>query len=458
MAQAKEAGEDAAAKAPALQEILPSVDPATSTKRAAELYGIFGPELDEFAEKVRQDPAAVAFTKAQGTFALLALVNTRGPDGFDVDRAKKALEEDAKRPEEMRQYHRDRLGPRPRPDRTLWFHKAPEKKPPPKDDLEALSMSMAKGDVDVDPTIFTLVPDPDEKPEADQPVLSVTVRYAFPRGETSVRTGKAEGFAKEGQDRVNDAIKKAMKSLINLPKPLSPPKVQREQRRTRARLAEGFVGITPSKPLNIFIATSELEVLRKTPLMTDTIFVSQEDLGDPAKLQSAVSIPLFTFLSRDTMFAKVDEKKKMTPENQAEAVLHEVVHVLLQNRGIGAKALWEELKSTVVGPALPKERFEDALLLYLLAQEELWVYGEVVKLGAGYERFAAENGPAYEERVRRMEAYFADKGLALEKRVRKIDVTTKVSKKSVDWSITFSFPKKVVVSGADLTPLNDLLR
>jgi hypothetical protein len=77
-------------------------------------------------------------------------------------------------------------------------------------------------------------------------------------------------------------------------------------------------------------------------------------------------------------------------------------------------------------------------------------------LGAEY-TFGTKYKPAYELYVLAAEAFFTSKGAEFEAVTRKLDVAEKVAHKKLDWSMSFRHPKKVTLSGADLTPLNDLV-
>jgi hypothetical protein len=184
------------------------------------------------------------------------------------------------------------------------------------------------------------------------------------------------------------------------------------------------------------------------------VFVKPEDLGDPSKLEAAVRVPLVALLGLTGFGAT----RALTKDELGESVLHEAVHALLIRRHASANQLWDKLRDEVVeGPPTVKNRAEEVVHLYLLAQEELWVYDEVQKLGASYQAFAPLNKPRYERFVAAADAFFKAHVVVFETVKEKLDVKEKVAKSKVDWSITFRHPKKVVVEGTDLTPLNELV-
>jgi hypothetical protein len=56
------------------------------------------------------------------------------------------------------------------------------------------------------------------------------------------------------------------------------------------------------------------------------------------------------------------------------------------------------------------------------------------------------------------EAFFRQKGVTLTKTTNKLAVSDKVAGKKVDWTIDYKIPDPMTVTGADLTPVNQVVQ
>jgi hypothetical protein len=425
-----------------LEDILPKgVGMVAVIDRAVALRDVFGAELDTLVRDVRANAAAKAFTRETGMFGLIALVDTRGPGGFDVPAARKALADDDKIKERSkRRYTLERLELHAERAKSYMFQANPpaQKKPAAPGGIDSATSHLR--DVVVDPT----------KLNVTVAGLSVDMEFSFLGADVDGR-GVPTGDALRGRTLVVKAVTRVLTSLDALP-PAPNRAVRREDERTRARLKETMRRFA-STPLRIFIATSEAEVLTGLAFRTEEVFVRPGDFGDPSKLEAAVRVPLVALMGSSGVGSRV-----LTADETAEALLHEAVHALLIQRHVSANQLWDKVRGSLVeGPPIVKNRAEEVLHLFLLAQEEIWVYGEVQKLGPDFQAFAPVNVPRYELFVAAVDAFLNAHAVAFDTVKQKIDVTERVDRRKVDWSVTYRHPQKLVVTGSDLTPLNDLV-
>lgn len=344
-----------------------------------------------------------------------------------------------------------------KPDNSYWFQtRPPEKK---KVGLGGIEIT-PKDQVLVDPRTFTL---------GSEDLGSFSVRFA---GKDSDFTdGKPKEEMKKAEEAILEAIKQAMEDLSALPDIKGAPSMkaaleQRKQDETvRARLKEPFRALA-KKPLNVFIATQLTvgEMMSRSPLafQTDQIYVRAEDLGDRSKLQAAIRVPLIALTGGALGFRSADEgeweqtaAKALTAEQKKEALLHELMHVMLIERGASAAQLWDTVGGGMVkGPQPAKEAAEDLLRRYLRAQEEVFVYAYVGEL---YSEFKA-NKDRYELFLQLIEVLLESlSAKPTEVKKVKLQVSEKVGKKKekVDWSISFKYPKSLTVAESDVTQLKE---
>jgi hypothetical protein len=185
------------------------------------------------------------------------------------------------------------------------------------------------------------------------------------------------------------------------------------------------------------------------------IFVRQEDIGDDKKLEAAIRLPLVAFLGGSSG----PSTTPLTANEAGETLLHEMVHDLLLRRGLSANDLWEKIRAKVAqGPPTVRNRCEEMVHRFLLAQEEVFVYANVSKLGPEYSSLAGINQPRCELWSLEAEAFFKQKGVTLTKTTtNKLDVSDKVAGKKVNWTIDYKIPDPMTVTGADLTPVNQVV-
>lgn len=241
---------------------------------------------------------------------------------------------------------------------------------------------------------------------------------------------------------------------------------RREDETVRARLKES-VRTLDGKTLNVFIATdlSVAEKMSMAPLSlrTEQIFVRADDLGDARKLEAGIRVPLIALTGGQKGLAPgpggtptASNVTALDAEQAKEAVLHEMVHVMLINKGVSAVQVWQAARAGMVtGSDEVKRLAEDVLFRYVRAQEEIFVY---TAIGGVYTGFAA-NKDHYVDFMKLVEAFLHDIGAKLDKpKTTTIDVKEKIGegkkKTGVTWSIAYTLPKPMTLDATKV----DLLK
>jgi len=235
----------------------------------------------------------------------------------------------------------------------------------------------------------------------------------------------------------------------------------------RARLKEAARTLS-GKTLNIFIASdlTVAEKLSQAPLglQTEQIFVRPDDMGDTKKLEAAIRVPLIALTGGvKGVVAGAGGKFEdasvtaLTEEQAKESLLHEMVHVMLINRGASAVQVWKSVSAGMVsGPDDIKSLAEDVLFRYVRAQEEIFVYSAI---GEVYSAFKA-NKDRYDFLVGVVEAFLKSVGVKVDlEKSFKIDVKEKIGpkqKEAVTWSITYKLPKALKVDKTHLEILKQI--
>jgi hypothetical protein len=427
--QAKDGG---AASSP-VDDLLLLLPEAKGTDASAVLLGVLGKEgLARIAGQIAGNGAAKKLVRDKGIPAVIALLDTAGPAGLQPAEAAKRLAD----PKTAQGYALTQLVPRPEKPPSYWFQDKPPARP-----AQAGSADIPieeKGGAFVDPATIKV---------GDVPVV-----FAYPKPDR--RGDKPSERVQQAQKLILDAIKGVMQDLGSLP--YAPDeKTFRENERARARLKEAF---SPSHPLNVFIATEltvseELAASSPAP-STARIFVNPSDIGDPAKLQAAVRLPLAVLLG-GARGLKGQDVPQLTAAQLKEAVLHEEVHALLINRRSSANQIFENLVKgkLVKGPPTVVERCQELVHRFLLAQEESFVYGNVGKVYSNY----LQNKDVYDLWIKSAHAYLESKSAKFETQKKTLDVGEKVGKKKVAWDIRYDVPTSMTAGPTDIADLNTLL-
>jgi Domain of unknown function (DUF4157) len=436
----------AAGEESSLEDILPSkIGLVAAIDRQVLLKDIFGEHgLSQLVEEVKANPLALAFTRRTGILGLLALVDTRGAQGLDPGKAEATLKAD----KQHVVYQRELLQPRNDAPKSFWFQKNPPAQKGQQGPEDIPSVTSNLSDVVQDPQNPVPIPAPISGGRPVGPAISVN--FAF-KGSDLIG-GRPSTELRQGRARVVDAIKKVSVDIGSIPPaPSAAARTQDEQ--VRARLREAVRGFSGAKPLNIFLASGEEQAVLDPSPRTEAIFVRLEDIGDDKKLEAAIRLPLVAFLGGSS-----GSSTALTANEAGETLLHEMVHDLLLRSGLSANDLWEKIRAKAAeGPPTVKNRCEEMIHRFLLAQEEVFVYDNVSKLGPEYSSLAGINQPRYELWSLRAEAFFKKKGVTLIKTTNKLAVSDKVAGKKVDWTIDFKIPDPMTVTGADLTPLNEVV-
>jgi len=350
------------------------------------------------------------------------------------------------------------------PQKSYWF----QEKPPEKKMKTEIGEIEPKGQVVIHARTFTI--------QSKKSGVAVTVRFAGM--DSDFRDAEPREDMARAEKLVLEAIKNVIDDLLAFPEikvewggdvtekaAKKKGQVQRSHDETvRARLKEAFRDLG-NRTLNIFIATdltvAEKMSLAPLTLKTEQIYVSPNEFGDPSKLQAAIRIPLVALLGGEVGLMPGGEhgmERKtataLTEEQSKEALLHEIVHVFLSNRGASASRIWESVGSNMVkGPQAPREACENVMRRYFRAQEELFVYTQVGEL---YSEFS-KNKSAYEAFIQAVDLFLASISVKVDQtKTVKLNVKEKVDKSKVDWEISFKYAKSVAVAEAQLDQLKEL--
>jgi hypothetical protein len=344
-------------------------------------------------------------------------------------------------------------------DRPYWF----QSKPPEKPVTTGAGIEITpKGQVALDPSVKSVN------------TKAGTFQVQFAGLDSDFQDGKPTATFADAENAVLTAITGAIGDLGELPEikgaaSMAAALAERNRDETvRARLKEAQRSLF-GKTLNIFIATdlSVAERLSKAPLGLSTaqIFVRPGDIGDPKKLEAGIRVPLIALMGGERGISvgpggqlKATTAQALTAEQAKEALLHEMVHVLLINKGISAVQVWQRARPSLVsGPPEAAGLAEDVLFRYVRAQEEIFVYSAIADL---YSAFAA-NKDRYVLYTQAVEAFLGSIGAKLKTgKPVNIDVAEKIGegkkKTSVKWSISYTLPKSVTVGEAQVADLKQL--
>jgi hypothetical protein len=283
---------------------------------------------------------------------------------------------------------------------------------------------------------------------------SVNLRFAYPASEFS--SGNPSSKVTSAKKQIGTVIGEVIADIgtySNVPK-TDERRIQQE----RARLGEAYRGLTTSKPLNIFIATlpSPAELLsdRYIPY-TDRVYIDAKDVGNRAKLEAAIRLPLQNLVGGSSARTGKDlpANSKADLKN---TLLHEALHAMLIAKGVGSDAQWGKLKGSgkfkITGPADAQAKGEELVRKFLIAQDEVFVYESVAML---YPPVAPVKGD-FDLFIKNAELLLTKKGAAISTSRQTISVSEKVAKKAVPWTITYRTPGSFTLVAAD-TQLIDLI-
>jgi len=332
-------------------------------------------------------------------------------------------------------------------DPKYWFQNKPPEKPI--ETKEGIRIE-PKGQVVVDPAIHTI-----NSKEFGNPQIQ------FAGMDSDFQAGKPTPKFAAAEKAIENAIAGAIADLSSVGA-IDPgtkdeqAKQSKQNQIVRARLKEA-VRTLAGKRLNVFIA-SELtigEKISKTPLSLSTaqIFVSGDDIGDPKKLQAAIRIPLITLTGGSKGIApgpggKMEEASTtaLTADQLREALLHELLHVMLINHGASALQVYKSnLSGLVTGPEPVKGLVENVVFRFLRAQEEIFVYSAIEGLYSSF-KGNKKNYELYAELIEK--AVKSIGGKVVDQKPVTIDVKEKVGpagKEAVQWALTYKLPKDIKV-------------
>jgi hypothetical protein len=407
-----------------------------SLDRFLTLLDIFGEkDLEKLSQQIRQDPEATKLTLTWGAGAFVALAETRTGRGLQPPVAEAILKE------RRDLFNRRALEAHGKAAKTLWF----EEKVPPKAEETEIGTLTSREEIVL----------------LNDKVLDVNIRIATQKKDW--QADKLKPDISKARNAVLTAVAAALGMLESTKafewsggakERRQAEQAHREDLAARARMKEALRAFTSSRPLNIRIVSElpiEEEMSISMALKTDQIFVRADDLGNPAKLEAAIRIPLAALIGGPHFLFElgVPETKQIS-----EMVLHESLHVMLVNQGISGTQIFERARDRITGPPTVKERADELVRAYLIAQDETFVYENI---GAVSTIFLA-NRQKYVDFVEKVDKYLLDKESVTELATNALPVHERVQGKKVGWAITHKLPKALSVQGGDLPVMTDLLR
>jgi hypothetical protein len=231
-------------------------------------------------------------------------------------------------------------------------------------------------------------------------------------------------------------------------------------------MSELFRAFPDSKPMNIYLAPETEAEFRTGQYIPTTaqVWVNMADVGDPAKLKTALRIPIHHALGGANPAAGAHGMDQ--PADMKRTMIHESVHAMLLNRAADYTTVWNEAQAKVklTGPAELQKKTMDLLRAYLLAQEELFAYNTEEILYAPVTSGPQASGkPEYVIFASLAKSFFTKRSAAMQRDVKKIDVaeriggTKKTPGRKVAWDITYEYPKTIVLAESDKEVLDLVL-
>jgi Domain of unknown function (DUF4157) len=286
----------------------------------------------------------------------------------------------------------------------------------------------------------------------------LVVRFAHPASEFP--EGKESSNLKQAKRAVLDALAHLFRDISTFNYSSAAEEVRISQE--RARLSEALKGFTDSNPLNIYLATETEEETRSGEFFPTTarVFVNLRDVGDPAKLKTAIRIPLHNILGGPNPAKGGSDDPAASRTDMEKTLLHESIHSLLIARSADADSQWSRVQGqlSITGPEKVQRAANDLVRSYILAQDEIFTYSSVELLLPPQPGDKTEAKGAYEEYVKIANSFFKRHGAALKPERRKLSVSEKVKGKAVPWEIVYSFPTQLNLKSEDLEALNFILK
>jgi hypothetical protein len=423
-----------------LSGLLPSSGLVIHLDRVLTLIDVLGEEqFEQFVLLIQAHAEAKKLTRARGVPAFVALYDTSREGTLDVAAARKALDS---YPERYTSAALKKLRLRPIREAPPSFYfedpASQQRESPAEGELPRTSAELRQ-------QVF-VESDPIKVSVGKNVVL---VKYSYP--EPDFGTAKV----KKAKASISNAIGAAMADLTGL-RPTTSVAERREELTVHAKLAEAWRGLRASSPLQVYIATdprTEFETGQVAPV-TDRVYVRLEDVGNPAKLQAAIRVPLI--MLEGGMLPTAGDVPAASPQQLQSILLHEALHVMLIRQSSDANAIWRANRSrlTIVGNPYLISRTEELLRKYLIAQEEIFAYTNEASLYPPPSPMKA----SYEVFVKGVSRFLERRGIPQQTVSRSIPVRERVEKKAVTWEVTYEVPSGVVeVTVGDSSTIEFLL-
>jgi len=427
-----------------LNDILPGqVGLLTHISRVTQLEDIFGlQQLVEHIALIHANPAARTLVQGHGVPGIVALFDTRSGRQLNVSAAEESLTQHSAR------YGRDSLNslnlrPRVEAPRTFLFND-PDTQHQENSASSAGRVRSTRNQVFIENALN----------EIDGGIF---VRFSYPENEISPR-GQTQRII-TAKSQVLEAIANVVAEFTGLP-PAANQAERNEQLSVRARLSEALRSLGRGSPLNIHIATEPTPqelIGGQFAAVTDRVFVNLQDVGNPARLQAAIRIPLTVLRGGNMPTTQgIENVLAISSRDLQDTMLHESLHVMLINQSSDANSIWasNQAQLTVNGSPSVVPKFIELIRKYLISQEELFAFDNVAELyppvpaiRASYARFNSG-----------VEQFLSARpNIIINQISRSIPVSERVARQEVNWTINYQMPTGTVNLEIDNIDFIDLL-
>lgn len=417
---------------PELNQILPHVGPLAHIDRVEMLIDILGTsQLERYVLLINADAEARKVSLENGVPGIIALYDTSREGKIDAAAARRAL---AAFPDRYTRASLEKLRLQPVSEAppTFFFEDpaSQQQETPGEGELPRTSSEERK-------QVFV----ESDLSKASAGRSQVFVRFAYPSPDAG--TGKV----KRAKESILTEVANAMASLTGLT-PTSSRAERRAELTAHAKLGEALREFTARSPLNVYIATDPRTEMETGQVAAETtrVFVRLQDIGNAAKLQAAIRIPLLMLRGGILPTAGGPRDIPAVGKQELQGILmHEALHVMLIDKSIDAGAMWNTAHAglTIHGSPYLMSKTEELIRKFLIAQEEVFAYTNEASLHPLTEEEKNDKA-SYESFVRNVSAFLGRRKIPTSLKSNRIHVAELVEGKPVDWQITYEIPSGVI--------------
>ncbi len=417
---------------PELNQLLPPVGPVAQIDRVEMLINVLGTDqLERYVPLIHADAEAKKFSQENGVPGIIALYDASREGKIDAAAARRAL---TTFPERYTRTSLEKLRLRPvreAPPRFFFEDPASQQQETPGEGELPRPGSEERKVVFVE----------SELAKARAGKSQVFVRFAYPS--LDLGTNKI----KQAKESILTEVANAMASLTGL-SPTSSRAERREELTTHAKLGEAWREFGAKSPLNVYIATdprTEMET-GQVAAVTTRVFVRLQDIGDSAKLQAAIRIPLI--MLRGGVLPTAGGPRDIPaagPQELQGILLHEALHVMLINKSIDADAVWNAARASLAirGSPYLMSKAEELMRKFLIAQEEVFAYTNEASLRPLTDEERKDKA-SYESFIKNVGMFLDRRKIPIHVKSNRIRVAELIEGKRVDWQIIYQVPSGVI--------------